>query len=109
MKLICFCWLYIAGHHRKGAVIKPSTLIARFSKLSILYKFIDSKGFQSINSLSSEIVFSEFCEYLKGQNYSSGQVEGIYNALMHVKKQRGISPYNLKYHKDAPSVNLVGK
>lgn len=86
MKLICFCWLYIAGHHRKGAVIKPSTLIARFSKLSILYKFIDSKGFQSINSLSSEIVFSEFCEYLKGQNYSSGQVEGIYNALMHVKK-----------------------
>ncbi|MBF4269878.1 integrase, partial [Vibrio anguillarum] len=53
MKLICFSWLYIAGHHRKGAVIKPSTLIARFSKLSVIYKFIDMQGFHSINSLSS--------------------------------------------------------
>lgn len=94
MKLICFCWFYIAGHHRKGSVIKPSSLIARFSKLSILFKFTDFNGYQSIEALSSEIVFSEFCEYLKEKNYSSSQVEGIYNALMHVKKATKYLPIN---------------
>ncbi|MBT2916918.1 integrase, partial [Vibrio anguillarum] len=59
MKLICFSWLYISGHHRKGAVIKPTTLLARFSKLSQVYKFIEKNGFSSINDLSSNIVFLE--------------------------------------------------
>ncbi|HDZ9635077.1 TPA: integrase, partial [Vibrio cholerae] len=64
MKLICFSWLYISGHHRKGAVIKPTTLLARFSKLSQVYKFIEKNGFSSINDLSSNIVFLEFRNHL---------------------------------------------
>lgn len=86
MKLICFSWLYIAGHHRKGAVIKPSTLIARYSKLCIVYKFLDSEGYTSIGSLTSNLVFSQFCIFVRSQNYSVSQVEGLYNAIMHAGK-----------------------
>lgn len=86
MKLICFSWLYIAGHHRKGSVIKPSTLIARYSKLCIVYKFLDTEGYSSIESLTSNLVFSQFCIHIRKLNYSGGQVEGLFNALMHAEK-----------------------
>ena len=86
MKLICFSWLYIAGHHRKGAVIKASTLIARYSKLCIVYKFLDAEGYSSIENLTSSLVFSQFCIYIRNLNYSIGQVEGLFNALMHAAK-----------------------
>ncbi|EME0077300.1 integrase [Vibrio vulnificus] len=95
MKLICFSWLYIAGHHRKGAVIKPSTLIARYSKLCVVYKFLDREGYTSIGSLTSNLVFSQFCIFVRSQDYSVSQVEGLYNAIMHAGKIARYLPINL--------------
>ncbi|MGL4381197.1 MAG: integrase [Vibrio sp.] len=113
MKLICFSWLYISGHHRKGAVIKPSTLIARYSKLCIVYKFLDSEGYSSIECLSSNLVFSQFCIYIRKLNYSVAQVEGLFNALMHAAKVARYLPINIiipeGYTQTAFSREITGK
>ncbi len=98
-KLICFSWLYIAGHHRKGAVIKPSTLMARYSKACIIYKYLDAEGYQSISCLRSHLVFNEFSNHLRSLKYSAGQVEGIYGAMRHVEKVARYLPFNFELPK----------
>ncbi len=87
-------WLYIAGHNRKGAVIKPTTIIARFSKLAQIYKFIESKGYSSIANLSSGLIFNEFRDHIKNQNYQHAQVAAIYNAMTSIERAAKYLPIN---------------
>ncbi|EEY98024.1 phage Integrase [Vibrio sp. RC586] len=107
MKIICFSWLYISGHHRKGAVIKPSTLLARFSKLAQIYKFIESKGFRSIKDLSSNIVFAEFSDYIRSQNYQHSQVAALYNTLSNIERVSRYLPIKFKIQKDQTSTKFA--
>jgi integrase len=107
MKLICFSWLYISGHHRKGAVIKPSTLLARFSKLAQIYKFIESKGFNSIDDLSSNIVFAEFSDHIRSQNYQHAQVAALYNILSNIERVSRYLPIKFKVPKDQTSTKFA--
>ncbi|EJG0685477.1 integrase [Vibrio parahaemolyticus] len=113
MKLICFSWLYISGHHRKGAVIKPTTLLARFSKLAQVYKFLEKNGFSSIGDLSSNIVFLEFRNHLKAQDYQNAQVEAIYNTLTSIQRVAKYLPINFSIPPDQTSAKfsfeLTGK
>ncbi|MCZ4373880.1 integrase [Vibrio diazotrophicus] len=113
MKLICFSWLYISGHHRKGAVIKPTTLLARFSKLSQVYKFIEKNGFSSIGDLSSNIVFLEFRNHLQSQNYQHAQVAAIYNTLTSIQRVSRYLPIKFTIPPDQNSTKfsfeLTGK
>ncbi|WCE29682.1 integrase [Vibrio sp. SCSIO 43137] len=113
LKLICFSWLYIAGHHRKGAVIKPSTLMARYSKICIIYKYLDQSGYQSISCLRSHLVFNELCKHLRGLKYRAAQVEGIYTALMHVEKVSKYLPLDFELPnglgQSAFSFDITGK
>ncbi len=96
LKLICFTWLYAAGHARKNAVIKPSTLFARYTKISSIYKFIENRGLDSIQALSSPIVFNEFCEYIKIFKYQYGQIAHLFSVLNHVSRASSILPIHFK-------------
>lgn len=91
-KLVCFAWIYAAGNARKHINVKPSTIISRHSKLMFIYKYLDSKNFQSISQLSKPILFRNFCEHIKEAQFSFGNVGLILNCLSHVERLSSILP-----------------
>jgi len=96
MKLICFAWVYLTGHARKGATIKASTLLARHAKLSVIYQYLDNKGFTSIASLSSYLLFSEYCNHLKLQNYQYKNLVAVFVTLGSVERVSSALPFEFK-------------
>jgi integrase len=105
-KLICFSWLYVAGNARISRPSKPTTLIERHSKLRQIYKYLDTKKFDSITVLNHPIIFSEFCEHLRSSLYSTSQLSHIFGALKSIEKMSNHLPLSLNIPTDDTSYEL---
>lgn len=91
-KLICFSWLYVAGNARITRVCKPTSIIARRSKLMLVYKYLDNHGFTSIEALNHPIIFAEYEEYLRSCEYSNGQLQHIFSCFSTVSRMNNHLP-----------------
>lgn len=94
MKLICFAWVYAAGSARKQVNIKPSTIFSRFSKLRFIYKYLERRGFETVEKLSNPMIFEGFCEYIKNHRFSMRNIGLILNSLAHIARLSQITPIN---------------
>ncbi|RTP93724.1 hypothetical protein EKN38_25195 [Enterobacter sp. WCHEn045836] len=89
LKMVVYGWLFHKSSFRSTPA-KPSTLIERFSKLKLVYRYLKAKRMSSITDiLNNSTEWLKFESFLSEKNYSQRTLHNIFNSVNHVLALQG--------------------
>lgn len=83
LKLIVYGWMYHKSN-RTNKLSKPTTLISRFSKLKIVYNFLQQNNLSSLSNLATKNNWLLFEKSITEKDYAFQTIQLIFGAINNV-------------------------